>query len=324
MPRVLSSITRVKYLPCFLVLLLVVVGGVIPAQAQNESTDTFSTSISPVTFELTAKPGDTLSNVIKVTNVSTQSLSYTMGVEAFVGNELGQATIIPNTDEADPALALANWTTATPKTFTLKPKEQQIVNFTIKIPKTAEPGGRYGSILAAAKAVDTNELAGTGAKVGQKVGTLLLLGVQGPINYVATIKDFVPTQQLFERSPIALQTRVHNQSTVHIKPKGFITLTNLLGKKVVELPFDERNVLPDGDRLITTEIKDSLPMGRYTASLALVYGDKNSQMLSTTSFYVFPWKVGLPVAAGILILFWFIIARQRRIGTALRIIAGKQ
>jgi hypothetical protein len=294
------------------------------AQAQSSSEGTFSTSISPVTFELTAKPGDTLKNVVKVTNVSTLTLQYTMQVEAFVGNELGQATIVPNKDDADPALALDDWTTVSPSSFTLKPKEQQIVSYTIVIPKNAEPGGRYGSVLAAAKALDTNELAGTGAKVGQKVGSLVLLSIQGPINYVASIKDFTPTKQLFEHTPITINTRIHNQSTVHIKPKGFITLTNLFGKKVVQIPFEERNVLPDGDRLLTTEIKDNLPIGRYTANLALVYGDKNAQLISSTSFIVFPWKVGVPVLIGAIVLLWVIIAGRRRIGSALRILVGRQ
>lgn len=295
-----------------------------PTFAQAGTEDTFSTSISPVTFELTAKPGDTIKNVVKVTNISTQALAYEMQVEAFVGNELGQATIVLNKDDTDPALALGNWTTVSPGAFTLKPKEQQLVSYIITIPKNAEPGGRYGSVLASAKAIDSAALAGTGAKVGQKVGSLVLLGVQGPINYVATVKDFTPTKKLFERTPITINTRLHNQSTVHIKPKGFITLTNLLGKKVTQIQFEERNVLPDGDRLIATEIKDKLPIGRYTASLALVYGDKNAQLISSTSFIVFPWKVGVPVLIGIVALLWAIIAGRRRIGSALRILVGRQ
>lgn len=107
----------------------------LPTHAQDQTANTFSTSISPVTFELTAKPGDTLRNVVKVTNVSTQALQYSMEVEAFVGNELGQATIVPNNEESDPALALSDWTTISPATFTLKPREQQIVSFVVNIPK---------------------------------------------------------------------------------------------------------------------------------------------------------------------------------------------
>jgi len=285
--------------------------------------DSLSTSISPVTFELNANPGETITNIVKVSNLSTIKQSYVMEVEPFIGNELGQATVVNSENDPQPELALKEWVSLTPAKFSLAPKAQQLITVTITIPKNAEPGGRYGTILAGTDH-SNDAVDGTGAKVGQKLGTLVLLRVQGAIVYQAYLKDFSTTKLLYEQSPVTFSTRLHNDSTVHIKPKGFITITNLSGKKVVEQAFEERNVLPDGDRLISTEIKERLGMNRYTATLSLVYGDRNEQLISTTSFFIIPWKTAVPVSLGILIVLWFLIARRRRIGAALRILVGKQ
>lgn len=280
--------------------------------------DKVSTAITPIIFELTANPGDTLEKTVKVTNAGDTLTAYTMDIEPFVGNETGQATI---TATDDPTYSLKSWVTIKPATFNLKSKESQFVVFTIKVPGNAEPGGRYGSILASAGGGDS--VNGTGAITKQKVGSLILVSVAGDVSYSATIKNFGADKRLFERSPIGFTTRLHNDSTVHVKPKGFITIANLFGKKVADVPFDEKNILPKSDRLITSNYATKLPIGRYTATLSLVYGEKGDQLTSVSSFIVFPWKVGLPIVAVILILIWFLIARRRQFFQALRIIFGK-
>lgn len=294
-----------------------------PARSQ-QADDKVSTSISPVTFELNANPGEIITNIIKVTNVGSEPVNYVMSTEPFIGNETGQATVIPGDQDPNPELALKDWVTTSPSKFTLAPKAQQLVTVTINIPKDAEPGGRYGTILAGTDH-SKNAIDGTGAKVGQKVGTLVLLRVQGVINYLAYVKSFEASQKLYEQAPVTFSTRIHNESTVHIKPKGFITLANFFDKKVAEIPFDERNVLPASDRLLPTVTGDTkLPIGRYSATLALVYGDKNEILTATTSFIIFPWKTGVPIIIVSLLVLWFLIARRQRIGAALRILVGRQ
>jgi len=285
-----------------------------PAKGQEK----VSTAITPILFELTANPADILEKTLKVTNTGDGITTYTMDVEPFVGNEVGQATI---TDEDDPNYSLRNWVTIKPASFTIKPKESQLVVFTIKVPGNAEPGGRYGSILASANS--GNNLSGSGAVTKQKVGSLILVSVAGNINYSANIKSFNSDRHLFERSPVIFTTRLHNDSTVHVKPKGFITIANIFGKKVVDLPFDEKNILPKSDRLITTNYDKKLPIGRYTATLSLVYGEKGDQLTAVSSFIIFPWKIGLPIIAVILVLIWFLIARRRQLFQAVKIIFGK-
>ncbi len=285
------------------------------AQAQSQ----LSTTISPVTFELSANPGEKLDNAVKVTNVSDQPISYKMEVESFTGNENGQATVVQN--DPNPDLALKDWVKLSPSAFTLPSKQSQTINVIITIPKNAEPGGRYASILASTSG--SSDLSGTGAHVGSKIGTLVLLSVRGDIKYQAEVTKFDADQKLFQHSPINFQTRIHNDSSVHIKPKGFVSIADTFGHKVADIPFDERNALPKSDRLIQTKYDKPLGIGKYTATLSLIYGEKNDQLISTTSFIVFPWKTGLPIIAGILIVLWYLVARRKRVVAALKIIFGR-
>jgi len=288
---------------------------------------TIALTVSPVVFELSANPGDKLENFIKVTNPSTEPIAVEMQVKPFTGTETGEARVI---EEGDPAYSLGQWLTLDEDDFVLRPQETKIVNFIISIPLKAEPGGRYASILATNKQASLDE---TGAVTVQKVGALVLLRVAGTIEYRARVKEFRTVnnakeiadkrdQTVFEKPPARFLTRIANDGTVHFKPNGFITISNMFGKKAADLEFPVRNVLPDGDRVFEVEWPEA-KIGRYTATLVLNYGDNNERLSATTTFTVFPWKIGLPIIIAGVVLLWFLIARRSRILKALSIIFSR-
>ena len=280
----------------------------LPSSGQAQEAGQAKVSISPTLFELSAKPGDVLDNSMKVINTSDIIQSYEMEIKSFVGNELGQAKI---TASDDPEYALKGWVTITPEKFTLAAKQTQVVKFTIAVPADAEPGGQYGSILASL--VDNSAVSGTGAVTKSKVGTLVLVAVAGDIHYSAYVKEFSVAKKRFERSPIEFRTKIHNSSSVHIKPKGFITLTDIFGRKAGSIDFDQKNILPDSDRLITQSYGNPLIVGRYVATLNVLYGEKGEQLSAKTVFYVFPiWLIILCIALLILIILLLIYRRRQK------------
>ncbi|HUD20544.1 MAG TPA: hypothetical protein VMQ44_00535 [Candidatus Saccharimonadales bacterium] len=311
-----------------LVVLLFFIGPFFQASAQSSPSSSVSLTISPLVFELTTNPGDKISNSIMITNAnSTTPVDITMDVEPFVGTDTGEAKIV--TEQDDPSYSLKQWVTLTPASFHLEPKRTQIVAYTINVPKDAEAGGRYASILASSK---QSAIGTTGAMTVQEVGSLILLGVNGNYTYSASAKDFktvgasdTPDQKykrLFESGPVHFLTKIGNSGNVHIKPEGFVVVNNIFGKKVVDLPFPQKNIIPNSDRVITTDWNDA-KIGYYTATLALNYGEKGGQLNATTAFIVFPWKIGLPIIFLAVLAVWFIIARRKRITTALAIIFGR-
>jgi hypothetical protein len=269
--------------------------------------------ISPLTFELTANPGDVIVNQLKVYNPSDSIIGIKMEVEDFtVTGEIGHVKIEPAETET---YSIARWVTMEPEEFSLDPREQKFITFTIKVPENAEPGGHYGSILAGTTAVVGEEF--VGATVAGRVGALVLLSVSGEVKENLAVKEFHDSGYS-EYGPINFTMRFENKGTVHVKPKGYITIVNWLGKKTVDIEIPQRNVLPDSVRKIETSWnKKWIWGGKYTATLSGSYGVSNTPFApAVITFWVFPWKAGIGI---LLVIIFFVLTRRRWI-TAFKIL----
>lgn len=294
-------------LEIILLALLLSVSSVLPAGTFAQQTGDSKVSISPTLFEISVKPGDIIEKTMKVINNSNITQAYKMELDPFVGNELGQAKIVPD----DPTFTLKDWLKISPLEFTLAAQKNQDIKFTITVPKDAEPGGQYGSILAMLN--NKEDISGTGAVVRSKVGTLLLVAIAGDVNYLAYVKEFSAGKMRYEHSPITFNTRIHNTGTVHIKPKGFITLTDMFGHKVGSLDFEQKNIFPGSDRTMTQDYTQPLKIGRYTATLNVLYGEKGDQLSSKLVFYVLPlWFIILCIVVLLLIILFFIYRKRQK------------
>ena len=269
--------------------------------------------ISPLTFELTANPGDVIINQLRVYNPSDSTIGMKMEVEDFtVTGEIGHVKIEPAETET---YSLVRWVETEPTEFTLGPGEWKFVNFTINVPEDAEPGGHYGSILASTVGVVGPGI--TGSAIAQRVGALVLLSVSGNIKEELTVESF-SAPKYSEYGLIPFTIRFKNTGTIHVKPRGFITITNWIGRKVTDIEFPIRNVIPEAVRKIETSWdKKWLWWGKYTATLSGSYGVSNTPFApAVVTFWAFPWKVGV----GILLIIVFFILTRRRWATAFRVL----
>ena len=270
-------------------------------------------SISPLTFELTANPGDLLENTIRIYNPTDSAVAVKMEIEDFtVSGETGQVIIEPAETET---YSLARWVQVSPETFTLEPAEQKIVDFIINVPADAEPGGHYGSIVAAGSQIAGTQA--TGAFVVPRVASLLLVSVPGEVEENLRIRNF-EAPRYSEYGPINFGITFENLGTIHEKPKGLITITNWLGQKVDSFPFPEKNILPAAARKIDVSWPHKwLWAGKYTATITGSYGIGNTQLLpKVITFWAFPWKFGIVI---FVVLIFLILARKRFI-TAFKIL----
>jgi len=269
--------------------------------------------ISPLTFELTANPGDVIVNQLKVYNPSDSNIGIKMEVEDFtVTGEIGHVKIEPAETET---YSIARWVTMNPEEFSLGPGEQKYVTFTIDVPEDAEPGGHYGSILAGTTAVVGEEF--LGAAVAGRVGALVFFSVSGEIKENLVVREFYDTGYS-EYGPIDFTMRFENTGTIHVKPKGYITIANWLGRKVVDIEIPQLNVLPDSIRKIETSWNQKwLWGGKYTATLSGGYGISNIPFSPVViTFWAFPWKAGIGI---LLVIIYFVLSRKRWI-TAFKIL----
>jgi hypothetical protein len=267
--------------------------------------DVMGIAISPLVFEISGNPGEVVENQVKITNRSDSTTEITMTVEDIApSDEAGHVIVEPAETET---YSVARWISITPKKFSLDPGEGKWVTFTLSLPLNAEPGGHYGTVVAAGSIISGSSA--TGAFIVPRVGALLLVSVPGEINEDLTIRDFTaPTYS--EYGPINFEVSFKNTGTIHLKANGLITITNWLGQKVAEIPYPEKNVLPDSVRKIEASWPQKwLWAGRYTATLTGTYGVSNKQLSPTViTFWAFPWKVGIII---LVFVFFLILARKR-------------
>jgi hypothetical protein len=297
--------------------LVVLLGPALSAGAQQP---TAGISVSPPTYELSANPGDEITNTIRVDNPVDQALEVTVSPRNFTAlGEEGQV----NLTEEDGTFSLAKWITITPASATVAPRASYEFQYTIKVPSNAEPGGRFGSLVFKTAAKPLNGQ--TGVSVGQEVGSLLFLKIAGNVQEKSSISQFRTMSQVNEYKPVKFEVRVKNEGNVHIRPTGSITITNFFGKKVATVPIDSRNVLPGAIRKMEAEWKGGSRFffGKYTATASVVYGGDSEIVTASTTFWGFPYTIILVVIGAFTLLGLLFFRARKRIKLALRVLSGK-
>ena len=275
-------------------------------------------SISPVTFELTSNPGDVLVNKLRIYNQSESTIAIKMEIEDFTATgETGEVRVEPAESET---YSLARWIKVEPETFTLGPNEQKFVDFIISVPGNAEPGGKYGSILASTAGVVSPGKEIVGAAISQRVGALVLMTVSGEVEESLEVRDF-NTPSLLEYGPVPFTIRFENTGTVHVRPRGFVTITDWRGKKVADIEFPQKNVIPGATRKIETSWDKKWLLGRYSATLVGIYGTGNLPINPPVVFFwVFPWKIILGTSLLLLLVISYFAKTRKRWLLALKIL----
>lgn len=260
----------------------------IPLVKAQTPSSTNGLAVSPPTFELSGNPGQVTTNAVRLENLRDAPVRVVIDKRNFsaVGEEGAvDLSMVENT------YSLASWITVDPGEVVIPAKSTRTFNFSIRLPLNAEPGGHFGSIIF--RTVPDNTLSGSGATVAQEIGALVLLKVAGATTEDAMITSFLPTQQLFEKGPITFITKVENLGNVHIKPYGNIIITGMTGKKIVAVDVESKNVLPGSIRKLEGTWDTTWRIGRYNATLNLIYGENNTQLSRTTSFIVFPYRIAI-------------------------------
>lgn len=321
----------------------VVLFGALGAPVFGKDPATVGLTISPPSYELSANPGDVLNDAIRITNDSPDPITFEMSAEDFkVEGTEGSVAVAPE----DTANAFSKWFKFPVTQFKLNPKESTTAAYRVEVPKNAEPGGHFASVLF--KPTITSSPTNTGAKVVQRVGSLILMTVSGAVvesgkveklsakSFVGSWDEVTGTdgktkilvakdEKLgdekqawwFDHGPIALDLLVKNEGNVHFKPAGTVTIYNLFGQKVAQLNIDPRNVFPGGLRR-TTVIWPAKTLwgGYYRAQVAAVYGSEHKVLTAETVFWAFP-KAILIIAIIVLIL---LILLRRRLIVALSVL----
>lgn len=305
----MNALKKISFEAFFLLTLAV---GITPKAHAQQVVN--SLSVVPPSFEVSTKRGEVINKTIRIDNLADKPVQVTVDKRNFTAQ--GEEGDVNLTHE-ESSFSLASWIEVTPSKATIPAKSSQTFQYSIRVPTDAEPGGHFGSIIFAT--IPDKNLTQTGASFSQEVGSLILAEVAGDVKESAQIESFYAERNFYEAGPVQFIGRIKNLGNVHIKPKGFIEITDLLGRKT-RVPFEERNVLPDAIRKMTGRWDQNFLIGRYTATLFLTYGTGNQRMIASAQFYAFPVKYGL-IVLGILVVLWLI---RKRLMLAAKVLVGKQ
>ncbi len=270
--------------------------------------------ISPIRFEDIVDPGQTVYEQLTVTNESnTAKTMYPYLRDFQAEGEEGEPRLIPPGQSNE--YGLAAWIDISGDGISFEPGESRTINYTIRIPADASPGGYYGAVLFGTeppRLQPDNAEHGAGMAVAQQAGSLVLLRVKGEVQEEARIREFTTGKRTYNTPfDIEFLTRIENLGNVHVKPNGFITIRNMLGREVDKIALNDggANILPKSIRRFTQTWSGKMGFGRYTANLAISYGAATSlggqgkqSIFGETTFWIMPWKIIIPVLTTVIVL----------------------
>lgn len=281
-------------------------------------------SVTPVRFELSGKPGETISDELLLFNEGdADQVFYSSFTNFEAQGETGNPAFV------EPKDGLGTWISTLPS-ITVPANTSVSVPFSINIPNNAEPGGHFAVIFFSD--------APTGAgmiSVGSKLGLLILLSVEGDVKEAGGIADFkIKDNKFFYNSlPVTFEYRFRNDGGDRIKPVGNVRIRNTFyipTEKVNANPV-EGNILPNSTRRFDVVWVESpreanyapstnvfekflddviyqwknFAFGFYFAQLSLDYGSTLSmhQGTNTKVFFVFPWQLLIVLVFILIVVF---------------------
>jgi hypothetical protein len=279
-----------------------------PISALQVATEEGSSfAVSPPTFEVNAEPGAHAGDTVMLENQT----SVTREVEVRVSNfgprgEEGQ----PQLDIPTSSFAGADWVSITPTRVAIPAKTLQPFRFTISVPFDAEPGGHYAAVIFRSQ-VPISSIQSP-ENVVQEIASLILIRVPGDVRELASIESFTARKASFQFGPVDMVARIRNKGNVHFKPSAQITIDNIFGHRVANIPVKTGHVLPDSVRKLQSKWNRKLLWGPYKAKLTVVYGSGAVKTVTArVSFFGFPLLIAVLILLILLLLVLMWLRRRR-------------
>lgn len=283
--------------------------------AENQSDSITLTAMPPRMGDdnsLSAAPGEKLQTTIKVRNNSDKAFTINTAVDDFIIGEDGE-TPVAITEDVDYRWSLKDWLVLAPEFQSLQPKQTGVINVIIDIPEDALPGGHYAMVTHKPVGLNGEKFQDeSSSKISQRVGTLLYVLVEGPINEEAFVRDF-NMPKFTEYGPVPFSFIVDNQSDIHIKPDISIEIYNLLGIKVDTIVVESKNVFPMVGRNFSGEWDQVWGTGFYRAKLVMAYGSEGSITIAHTNFWLLPITIIIAAFIVLITLIVIFIAIRRHL-----------
>lgn len=273
--------------------------------------------LEPGKAEIFLNPGDTVTRSIYVTDRVPGSTVFNIGVEDIKGTRNADQSVLILDGERGPYSGKGLIVPAIDK-ITLNFGQRITIPVTITIPLDTPPG-EYDSVILVSNEPESpngdNVASAQGStRIISRLGTLIFIRVNGQAKESGNLEDLKikgPSQLFYDHGPLTFQILFNNDGNVHLVPYGTVTIKNMVGQVVGQLPVDAYFSLPDSLRYREVVWDRSALLGRYTATVHLERGYGGLSDDKTIAFWVLPWKILIGIFAGIFILLLIVVVFVR-------------
>lgn len=311
----LKPAITIKHLALALFLCFLMMGGQALAQSPEDGQISL-TAIPPRLGEegnLSAKPGEVIQTQVRVNNPTNKAVNITSTAYDFTIDIDGE-TPIPIEGDVSSRWSLAKWLVLAPSSQTIGPNQTVAINVLVEVPEDALPGGHFAMITHQPNLgnleVTGQQAAASG--INQRVGTLLYVFVEGPINEEAFIRN-VQFPKLTEFGPVPFSFSVENMSDIHIRPQISVEIKDWLGRKSDTVLVEPKNIFPLSTRDFDSQWNRIWGIGRYSATITASYGQSGKLAVAKTHFWLIPITLVIAILIVLLTLIAMFIAIRRHI-----------
>lgn len=262
--------------------------------------------MSPAIFEMIVDPGEVKEREFKIINIKNEPVPVTATVKRLT----------PVEEEIDPALSqsfnAASWIEIPESNHILKGKERRDLTARVSVPKTAEPGGHYATIVLE-PLVPTVTVDNKTAKVAAQVGIIVFITVKGEAVTEAAFSGHPDISSLQTKGEVPLKVAVANTGTIHVLPTATVEIRNIFGRSKASLPLKPRLVLPNTVKNFSTVWDDPGIFGIYSAEAEGTYGPGQTAINSGRKYFlVFRWLPFTAIALSLVAIIIFTLKTHRR------------
>ena len=283
--------------------------------------------VGPGKIELTMNPGDTRTIQMTLANRLGSDRIFSLSEEDFTGSDdLNQPVVLLGDDRgpysAKDILGIPL------KKLTVPQGEKAFIPITVSIPANAQPGGLYGSVIVSVTSKQGSTTPTDSASVATnpiitRLALLFFIRVAGEVNTEGQLTQFSLAGDhsvLWSNDPVKFDLVYKNTGSVHLVPSGTISVTNMFGSPVAQIPVDAWFAMPQSLRFREVPWSPPFLFGRYTAHAVINRGYGSTTDEADLAFWVIPWKIILLVFIGLAL----VIAAIRWIVTHVSIVPKKR
>lgn len=224
-------------------------------------------TLSPTSVDVEVAPGASYNGQIMVLDQSEADTSYTVYATPYsvTGEEYK-----PYFSPVKGATDITKWFTFSKTNGSLKVGDQDVIPFTITVPKGTGAGSYFATVFA-----ETTEKATTGVVTHKRVGMIVYLRVSGNAIEKGRVEQWsVP---LFQQAPLSATAKIANTGSVHFPAKIKVTISDILGNPKYSYERSPE-ILPQKLRAVPVTWPNGSTFGLFKVSGEVTYLGKTEKL----------------------------------------------